>query len=408
MKKTLLVLTLSLLTVASSQAQESSWRGIPIAPEDRCAPYDRAAYPYDPSLEMDIITAQGGEICSPYTDECFESPAETDIEHIIALSEAHDSGLCAATDETKQQFASDLLNLTLAPPALQRYEKSDRDAADWQPERNRCWFAAQIVTIRLAYDLTIDQREADTLAAVLANCELVADSYPYLITYPTLVNARRCAGVTCARAMELDSGQTIAVLNTLNSCPVTGDPRWLKVLVEDELVYLHASLAAPVDQEAPFTQPSAPPESDATPGPISLPSPDAQESTTYYVLYCSGVNVRACADTSCDVVVGLPFRSAVPVIGEAQGEEVNGDTCWKEIWYEGESAYIHCSVLTETQPNARQDQPPPATREPAAGLTCEEIYERYGEANFPSEHPAYSAQRDDDDNGIACERDNPA
>ena len=405
MKKTLLALTLSLLTIAPLQAQESSWRGIPIAPEDRCADYARGDYPYDAqSLEMDIIAAMGGEICSPYNDECYESPTETDIEHISALSEAHDSGLCAATDEVKRQFASDLRNLTLAPPALQRYEKSDRDAADWLPERNRCWFAAQIVTVRLAYELTIDQHEADALEAVLSNCELVDDSYPYLITHPTPVNARRCAGVTCEQAMELDSGQTIAVLNALNSCPVSGDPRWLKVLVDDELVYLHASLAAPVDQEAPIIQPPAPPESDSHPGPISLPRPDAQESTTHYVRYCSGVNVRACADTSCDVVVSLPFRSALPVIGEAQGKEINGDACWKEIVYEEESAYIHCSLLTETQLSPRQDQPPPTTRESSAGLTCEEIYERYGEANFPSEHPAYSAQRDDDDDGIACER----
>ena len=72
-----------------------------------------------------------------------------------------------------------------------------------------------------------------------------------------------------------------------------------------------------------------------TPGPIYLPSPGAQESTTYYVFNCSGVNVRACADTSCEVVVSLPFRSALPVIGEAQGEEINGDACWKEICVRG-------------------------------------------------------------------------
>ena len=256
----------------------------------------------------------------------------------------------------------------------------------------------------MTYGLTIDQREADALAAVLSNCELVNDSYPYLITHPNPVNARRCAGATCEWAMELDSGQTIAVLNTLNSCPVAGDPRWLKVLVEDELLYLHASLAEPVDQEATFIQLPAPPESDSHPGPISLPSPDAQESTTHYVLYCSGVNVRACADTSCEIVVSLPFRSAVPVIGETQGEEINGDTCWVEIWYEGESAYILCSLLTATQPSARQDVPPPETSESFAGLTCKEIYDRHGEANFPREHPAYSARRDRDDDGIACER----
>ena len=123
----------------------------------------------------------GGEICSPYTGECFESRTETDIEHIIALSEAHDSGLCAATDEVKRQtFASDLLNLTLASPALNRYEKRDRDAADWLPERNRCWFAAQIVAVRLAYGLTIDQREADALEATLSELRMARRKLPLL------------------------------------------------------------------------------------------------------------------------------------------------------------------------------------------------------------------------------------
>ena len=41
---------------------------------------------------------------------------ETDIEHIVATSEAHDSGLCAADRATRKQFAQDLRNLTLAPP----------------------------------------------------------------------------------------------------------------------------------------------------------------------------------------------------------------------------------------------------------------------------------------------------
>ena len=44
----------------------------------------------------------------------FSSTRETDIEHIVARSEAHDSGLCAANPETRNRFASDLLNLTLA------------------------------------------------------------------------------------------------------------------------------------------------------------------------------------------------------------------------------------------------------------------------------------------------------
>ena len=66
---------------------------------------------------------------------------ETDIEHIVATSEAHDSGLCARDRPTRTRFAQDLRNLTLASPRVNRREKRAKDAAEWLPVRNRCWFA---------------------------------------------------------------------------------------------------------------------------------------------------------------------------------------------------------------------------------------------------------------------------
>lgn len=88
----------------------------------------------------------------------------------MARSEAHDSGLCAADRATRRQFATDLLNLTLAGPRVNRYQKVDRDAAEWMPPENRCWFAARIIAVRQRYRLTIDRREADALDQVLAGC----------------------------------------------------------------------------------------------------------------------------------------------------------------------------------------------------------------------------------------------
>ena len=76
------------------------WRGIAVAPEDRCSPYDPDDYPYSPSVEPRIVEAQGG-IYGPYTGTWFENIRETDIEHIVARSEAHDSGLCAASAATR-------------------------------------------------------------------------------------------------------------------------------------------------------------------------------------------------------------------------------------------------------------------------------------------------------------------
>ena len=149
-----------------------TWNGLRVAPENRCADYDPDDYPYPQSVEL-MIVARMRQVYSPYTGEYFAHRGETDIEHIVARSEAHDSGLCAASAAKKRAFASDLDNLTLASPTLNRHQKRDKDAADWMPSMNRCWFANQVILVRQEYDLTIDPREAQALHEVLATCESV-------------------------------------------------------------------------------------------------------------------------------------------------------------------------------------------------------------------------------------------
>ena len=160
--------TLTVIAPAST-----TWRGLVVADENRCSEYSTSNYSYPQSVENDIIGQLGG-IYSPYTGECFASQSETDIEHMIARSEAHDSGLCSADATTRAGFSRDLDNLTLASPSLNRYEKVAKDAADWLPSQNSCWFAASVVAVRLKYGLTIDQREADALEQVLAGCASTA------------------------------------------------------------------------------------------------------------------------------------------------------------------------------------------------------------------------------------------
>ena len=147
---------------------EVEWRGLTIAPENRCSPYDRRDYAYPQSVEEKIVTELGDRY-GPYTCTRFTSNRDTHIEHIVAISEAHDSGLCARDDETRRRFASELRNLTLAAPAI-NLAKAAKDATDWLPEMNRCWFAGRVVEVRQAYGLSIDQREIDALEAVLTRC----------------------------------------------------------------------------------------------------------------------------------------------------------------------------------------------------------------------------------------------
>ena len=157
------------------------WRGIRVAEENRCSYYDRGDYRYPQSVEPQIIQAQTGKVYGPYTGRTFASRGETDIEHIVATSEAHDSGLCAAPLSVRREFARDLLNLTLATPRVNRcsrFGKCAKDAAEWLPDMNRCWFVDRIIKVRRKYDLTIDPREAWAIDRVIRNCDSFALMVP--------------------------------------------------------------------------------------------------------------------------------------------------------------------------------------------------------------------------------------
>lgn len=148
--------------------------GLPVAPENRCSPYDPDDYPHPQSVEADIVRLMGGRIYGPYTRTIFDSTRETDIEHIVAKSEAHDSGLCSASAGTRKTFAKDLLNLTLASPSVNRHQKRGKDFAEWRPALNACWFADQIIKVKSKYGLTIDSREKAALQRTLGSCQAVA------------------------------------------------------------------------------------------------------------------------------------------------------------------------------------------------------------------------------------------
>ena len=144
--------------------------GLRIAEEHRCAPYDRDDYRYPQDIEQRIALRQG--MVSIYTGRTFGSLKESDIEHVVALSEAHDSGMCAYNRRDRRMFARDLLNLTLASPRLNRHEKRAKDAAEWLPPLNQCWFVRIVIAVKRKYELTVNWREYDALKNILIRCEV--------------------------------------------------------------------------------------------------------------------------------------------------------------------------------------------------------------------------------------------
>ena len=148
------------------------WMGLPVCEESERVGYDRNAFGSGySSLEDEIIRdlpKSGGQVYTPYMCALYairdDGTAATDIEHIIALAEAYDSGLPEARFRA---FAGDLDNLTIAVPAVNRDQKSDRDAGEWAPPENRGWFASRVVAVKQKYSLSVDPTERDALDNML-------------------------------------------------------------------------------------------------------------------------------------------------------------------------------------------------------------------------------------------------
>ena len=174
------LIIMHLMTSASDEISNHStlpaqwWRGLRVEAELRCAgaDYDRDEYGRRYSSKKDDILDELGANFGPYSGNCFSDDDETHIEHIVAIAEAHESGMCQMERETKRTFAGDILNLTIAAAKV-NLAKSSKDAYDWIPDQNSCWFADRVVQVRQKYGMTVDPDEANALEDILANCETV-------------------------------------------------------------------------------------------------------------------------------------------------------------------------------------------------------------------------------------------
>ena len=150
----------------------STWRGLRVEPERRCSEYEYSHYRAPRTSEQRIqedAGSAGSGWYAPYEARLLLS-AESEVEHVVAALEAHESGACAWTRSERRAFARDLANLTLATPELNG-EKGARDAGEWLPPHGRCGFARRVVFVKRRWKLSIDERERVELELVLATCE---------------------------------------------------------------------------------------------------------------------------------------------------------------------------------------------------------------------------------------------
>ena len=116
-----------------------------------------------------------GLLLDPFSGKVitFSSTKSTiDIDHVVALSNAWQTG-AAYFDKTKrQQIANDPLNLLAVDFSLNR-QKGDGDAATWLPplKSYRCDYVARQIAVKAKYGLWVTQPEKVAIIKLLEKCE---------------------------------------------------------------------------------------------------------------------------------------------------------------------------------------------------------------------------------------------
>ena len=150
---------------------------LPVAPE-RDAGYDRDEWgPHNSGLCRGAVGSP-----DPYTRTRIDT---CNVDHVVALHEAHESGGWAWSGAQKRRF-SQYPDNHVASRACVNQSKGGDDISEWSDAdiaatsacgggysvtpAGRCFLARTTLAVKLAWDLSVDQSEAEALGRTLAGC----------------------------------------------------------------------------------------------------------------------------------------------------------------------------------------------------------------------------------------------
>ena len=119
---------------------------------------------------------ESGVLADPFSGENInfqrgeKTSALVQIDHVVALSNAWQSGIFKSDLATRKSFANDPLNLLAVKGSLNS-QKGDGDAATWLPPNKqfRCDYVSRQVEVKVKYGLWVTRAERDAILRILSN-----------------------------------------------------------------------------------------------------------------------------------------------------------------------------------------------------------------------------------------------
>ncbi|MFF0969233.1 HNH endonuclease family protein [Streptomyces sp. NPDC003703] len=181
----------ALPTPVSAATARGYLASLTVAAENRTG-YDRSLFPHWITISgscntretvlkrdgSDVTTdsacaAKSGSWYSPYDGATWTAASDLDIDHVVPLAEAWDSGASKWTTAQRQAFANDLTRPQLiAVTDNVNQAKGDQDPATWVPSRSAyvCTYVRAWVQVKYYYGLSVDSAEKSALQGYLASC----------------------------------------------------------------------------------------------------------------------------------------------------------------------------------------------------------------------------------------------
>ena len=128
-------------------------------------------------LGDDNCKVQAGALSDPYTGQRIafkrgaNSSGAVQIDHVVALSNAWQTGAQQLSSEQRISLANDPLEL-LAVDGPANQQKGDGDAATWLPSNKpfRCQYIARQIAVKKKYSLWVTPPERAAMERILSNC----------------------------------------------------------------------------------------------------------------------------------------------------------------------------------------------------------------------------------------------
>lgn len=126
-----------------------------------------------PTIEKGCVL-KGGKWISIYDNVQVIEAGKLDVDHMVPLAEAWDSGASKWTAEERQKYANDLSDPRhlISVTGASNRSKSDRDPAEWMPTNKsyECTYIANWVSIKIRWSLTVDEKELNAIKIISSKC----------------------------------------------------------------------------------------------------------------------------------------------------------------------------------------------------------------------------------------------